>query len=64
MPAERIGTDLARLVEDQGAGLLITPSRRTPDEVMSVLRAHLAGKNAMFWDGSGENPYHGYLGLW
>ena len=61
--AERLGHDLARLVENQGAGLLITPSRRTPDEVVAVLRAALSKNTAMIWDGSGENPYHGYLGL-
>ncbi|MHA1570295.1 MAG: mitochondrial fission ELM1 family protein, partial [Alphaproteobacteria bacterium] len=61
--AERLGDDLARLAEAQGAGLLITPSRRTPDEVIAVLRARLSEKTTMIWDGSGENPYHGYLGL-
>lgn len=61
--AARLGEDLARLARDHGAGLLITPSRRTPVEAVDLLRARLGEVAAVFWDGSGENPYHGYLGL-
>ncbi len=61
--ARQLCEDLARMAGEFGAGLLITPSRRTPTEVVEVLRARLGGVAAIFWDGSGENPYHGYLGL-
>lgn len=46
-----------------GATLLVTPSRRTPDTVLATLRAALAGQPARIWDGSGDNPYVGWLGL-
>ncbi len=61
--AERLGDDLAQLARRQGVGLLVTPSRRTPNDVIEVLRERLAGMTARFWNGDGENPYHGYLGL-
>jgi uncharacterized protein len=46
-----------------GFGLVVTPSRRSGDRVGAVLRARLDGLAAFIWDGSGENPYFGMLGL-
>ncbi len=53
--AARLAEGLARLP----AGLVVTPSRRTPPEAMAALRAALPG--AWIWDGAGENPYRGML---
>lgn len=59
--------DEARLVEaltalaESGAGLMITTSRRTPEQLASRLREAVAGRNAFFWDGSGQNPYPDFL---
>jgi mitochondrial fission protein ELM1 len=50
-----------RDISAQGFGLLITPSRRTGDAGMAVLKAALSGLPAFIWDGSGENPYFGML---
>ncbi len=47
----------------QGFGLAITPSRRTGAVAEQLLRERLAGLPAFMWDGSGENPYFGLLGL-
>jgi mitochondrial fission protein ELM1 len=58
----RIAGQLAALAA-QGAGLLITPSRRTGAAAERVLRDQLAGTSAEIWDGTGENPYFGYLAL-
>ncbi|HWK43865.1 MAG TPA: mitochondrial fission ELM1 family protein [Stellaceae bacterium] len=58
-----ITADLARLAQRDGAGLLITPSRRTGPEAERILRTGLAGLPAEIWDGAGENPYFGYLAL-
>ena len=41
------------------AGLVITPSRRTPPDVTVHLRAAL--RDAWVWDEAGENPYRGML---
>jgi len=58
----RIADQLAQLVRD-GAGLMITTSRRTGAEAEAILRAKLAGPNVEIWSGAGDNPYFGYLGL-
>lgn len=61
----RLGDDLAALVDDKGYGLVITASRRTPDEALAAIKARLAdalaNSRAVLWDGTGENPYFGYL---
>lgn len=63
--AKRLANDLARLVNDQGCGLAITASPRTPPEAVAAitdrLSKELASPRAVFWDGTGANPYLGYL---
>ncbi|MHA1153558.1 MAG: mitochondrial fission ELM1 family protein [Alphaproteobacteria bacterium] len=61
--ARRLGEDLARLCRTEGAGLLVTASRRTDPGTLALLRAALAGCAAEIWDGAGDNPYLGYLAL-
>lgn len=46
-----------------GAGLMITPSRRTEPEAARILAETLAGLGADIWDGRGDNPYFGMLAL-
>lgn len=51
-----------------GAGLMITPSRRTEPEAARILAQTLRGHTAHIWDGAagaagGDNPYFGLLGL-
>jgi mitochondrial fission protein ELM1 len=59
----RLCDRLKALVEKFGAGLAVTPSRRTGAANEAVLREVLAPLGAEIWDGSGENPYLGYLAL-
>ena len=54
---------LARLAREEGVGLMVTPSRRTGKRNEAILREGLAGLPAQVWDGNGENPYFGLLGL-
>jgi mitochondrial fission protein ELM1 len=54
---------LANLAKQRGIGLMVTPSRRTGSDNEAILRARLSGLPAVIWDGRGENPYFGYLGL-
>ena len=66
MPArlgEKLGRQLAAMARREGAGLLVTASRRTSREVLDAIRRALDGLPAQIWDGSGENPYMGYLAL-
>jgi uncharacterized protein len=46
-----------------GYGIAATPSRRTGAAQKRILRERLAGLPAFIWDGSGDNPYFGLLGL-
>ena len=54
---------LVRMAGASGAGLAVTPSRRTGWDNEAVLAKGLAGLPAWLWDGQGENPYFGMLGL-
>jgi mitochondrial fission protein ELM1 len=60
---DRLAGQLATLAGDKGAGLMITPSRRTGPENVAILRRRLAGLPCFVWDGTGDNPYFGFLGL-
>lgn len=59
----RIAEDLAALARQHGAGLVVTPSRRTGADNEKLLRERLAGIPAFIWDGTGDNPYFGILAL-
>ena len=61
--ARRLADGLRNLSRIHGAGLAITTSRRTGKENEARLREGLNEANAFFWDGTGENPYFGFLGL-
>ena len=54
---------LAAMSRQHGAGLAVTPSRRTGEANTQVLCEALRDCPAAVWDGTGENPYFGYLAL-
>ena len=54
---------LTKLGDSSGAGLVVTPSRRTGEANVAILGRRLAALPATVWDGAGENPYFGLLGL-
>lgn len=60
--ARDLGDKLAMLAKD-GAGLLVTMSRRTGNINEETIRKSLLDFEAIVWDGSEPNPYYGYLGL-
>jgi mitochondrial fission protein ELM1 len=61
--ADRLAAGLERL-RAAGFGLIVTPSRRTPDEVLTLVTARFAGDAGVrIWDRQGENPYFGILAL-
>jgi mitochondrial fission protein ELM1 len=53
---------LARLAVE-GAGLMVTPSRRTPKAAVDRLADTLTGVGGWVWSGRGDNPYPAILGL-
>jgi uncharacterized protein len=44
-----------------GASFMITPSRRTPPELIDAVKAATVHAPRFFWDGDGENPYGHFL---
>lgn len=59
----KLADALIRAARENGGSLLVTASRRTGEENMAVLRSALAGTSCFLWDGEGDNPYFGLLGL-
>ncbi len=59
--ALELAIQLSAMIRRNQAGLIITPSRRTAPEVISILRNVLEPMGAWVWDGTGENPYFGML---
>ncbi len=59
----RLADGLRALCREHGAGLCVTASRRTGAENEAILREALKDVPAAMWDGTGDNPYFGYLGL-
>ncbi|MGY8993826.1 MAG: mitochondrial fission ELM1 family protein [Rhodospirillales bacterium] len=61
--ARAIGSELAKLVATHNGSLLVTTSRRTAPDAAASLRQALADIPGEIWDGTGDNPYFGYLAL-
>lgn len=61
--AAALGTKLAELVRTSGGSLLVTPSRRTSQEALATFSQAVTGVPHIIWDGTGDNPYLGFLGL-
>jgi mitochondrial fission protein ELM1 len=60
--AQRLADHLDALRGRSGGSLLITPSRRTPPDVLAALGARYSGDlTAFLWDGDGANPYRSIL---
>jgi len=60
---KEVADNLARQLQhlSKEYSLMITASRRTPQDYQDLLRAQVTGPNVFFWDGSGDNPYRGFL---
>jgi uncharacterized protein len=52
---------LGSMMKQNRVGLAITPSRRTGEAQIGILRRILAPLGAYIWDMQGENPYFGML---
>jgi len=60
---ENFGALLRRSALKRKMGFLITASRRTPPEALVAFKITLGETPAYFWNGLGDNPYLGFLGL-
>ncbi|MFZ2006069.1 MAG: mitochondrial fission ELM1 family protein, partial [Stellaceae bacterium] len=69
--AYRLGLDrlaqiadmIAASLRETGGSAVVTPSRRTGAEGVTLLRKRLAGLPATIWDMTGDNPYYAYLAV-
>jgi len=61
--ASSFGAKLANLARDTGGSFMITPSRRTRKESIAALETALKDVPHIVWDGTGDNPYFGFLAL-
>jgi mitochondrial fission protein ELM1 len=61
--AEKLGRSLATMARENAGSLLVTPSGRTPPEVVAVLKRAILEVPHVIWDGTGENPYLAFLGF-
>lgn len=59
----KLADALIRAARETGGSLLITPSRRTGADNVARLKQALEGTPSFLWNGEGDNPYFGLLGL-
>ena len=58
-----IADAIAGWARESGGSVVLTPSRRTGEAGVALLRRRLAGVPASIWDMTGDNPYYAYLAL-
>lgn len=59
--AERLAGQIAEAVRAAGGSLLVSYTRRTPAAAQRAMSQILSGVPGIIWDGTGENPYFGFL---
>lgn len=60
--ASAMAYSIQQAVEAAGGSLLMTFSRRTPQQARAILSARLRHLPGGIWDGEGDNPYFAFLG--
>ena len=58
-----IGDTIVASLKTAGGSAVVTPSRRTGEAGLAVLRDKLKGLPATVWDMTGDNPYFAYLAV-
>ncbi|WP_020591138.1 mitochondrial fission ELM1 family protein [Kiloniella laminariae] len=59
---QNLAKQLHKLQQDSGCSFLVTTSRRTGKKHEAQLKQALVDLPGFFWDGTGDNPYFGFLG--
>lgn len=59
--AIRLADEIAAAVRGANGSLLLTFSRRTPDEARAAMTARLSDLPGWIWDGAGDNPLFAFL---
>lgn len=66
LPLDRlaaIADAIAASLRESGGSAVVTPSRRTGEAGVALLRDRLNGLPAQIWDITGDNPYYAYLAV-
>jgi hypothetical protein len=58
-----IADAIAACLRATGGSVVLTPSRRTGEAGIALLRDRLEGLPAVIWDTTGDNPYYTYLAV-
>jgi hypothetical protein len=58
---EKLALKLGRQLVGLNGGLMVTASRRTGEKNRKIIGETLENTDAYVWNGSGENPYFGFL---
>ncbi len=58
-----IADAIAACLRATGGSVVLTPSRRTGEAGIALLRDRLEGLPAAIWDMTGDNPYYAYLAV-
>jgi mitochondrial fission protein ELM1 len=61
LAAQNLAECLSTLARTNHGSVMVTASRRTGAEIEALFKARLANVAGEFWDGTGDNPYLGYL---
>lgn len=59
--AAEIAHSIQLPVEQEGGSILLTFSRRTPDQAKAIITSRLKHLPGIIWDGTGPNPYFAFL---
>ena len=59
--AAEIANSIHLPVAQEGGAILLTFSRRTPDQAKAIIASRLRGLPGIVWDGTGPNPYFAFL---
>ncbi|MDZ4362095.1 mitochondrial fission ELM1 family protein [Brevundimonas sp.] len=59
--ARSLADRLAAAIETTGGSLMLTFSRRTPQDARTAMTERLKGLKGLIWDGTGPNPYFAFL---
>lgn len=60
--AAAMAHDIEAAVAQEGGSVMVTFSRRTPQDAKALLSARLRHLPGVIWDGTGPNPYFAFLG--
>lgn len=60
---EYYGAQLRHLAQRTSMSFFVTASRRTPPEAVQAFKTALGDSHVFLWNGLGDNPYYGFLGL-